>query len=237
MNEFLTCNEIKNLLSPYFDMELSDEETEIVTKHIENCPGCKQQLESIKHLSGNIKLSYNPDNDRDIPGNLSAVRGLLPQDIEECLTVKSNLSAFIDGELPGEKTIKVLEHVINCEFCRKQYEKVKKTSELTRNYLENSVCNEVYIARQKTHIKVIEKIRQINSKRKILSSAAAVVFVAVLGWFSILQLNPVKPDDVNINETRYIRTDRPMYVKSEEFILTELDSAPPKEVVSLLYGD
>ncbi len=234
MNEFLTCDRIKNMISSYFDMELSDEDMKLVENHIESCPDCRQELENIRRLSSLIKTSWQKDASYD---DIPAVKGLLPAEIEKCLSIKSGLSEFIDGELPREKTVEILEHVINCEFCRNQYEKIKEVSNLTRNYLENSYNDEVFIEKQKTHTRVIEKIRQLKNRKKILTSAVAVVFIAVLGWFSAVQFTSTKPEDININKTRYIRTERPMYVKSEEFILTELDSEPPKEVVSLIYGN
>lgn len=234
MNDFLTCNEVKELLSPYFDNELSKNECIKVEKHLKRCAECRQEFENIKKLSCSIKNSFGKNSSSDY---FYDQEGLLPEDLEKCMSVRFNLSAFIDGETPKQKTIEILEHIINCEFCRKQYEKVKKTSKITRHYLETSSISEVYSKKEKTYIKVIEKLTQLNNRKKILSSAAAVVFIAVLGWFSIIQFSSVQPEEININKTRYIRLERPLYVKSEQFILTELDSTPSKEVVSLLHGN
>ncbi len=240
MNEFLTCNEIKDLLSPYFDMELPEKEKKIVENHVKNCPECKKELENINKLSNSIKAVYNAESEL-IADELSSYKGMLTEDIEKCLNVKTNLSAFIDGELDKGKTIECLDHIINCDFCKGQYEKIRQTRELTRNYLASPVYDEFYITRQKTHIKVIEKIRQIAGQRKILSSAAALVFIAVLSWFSFSLFSPVKTDEAYMEKTRFIRSGRPIYVHyhvpSEEFILSELNSEPPEEVISLLYGN
>lgn len=236
MNEFLTCDEIKNLLSTYFDMELAEEDRITVENHVKNCSNCRQELENIKQLSFSVRKTYEVDS-RDLSEELSSYENLLPAEMRKCLRTKSNLSAFIDGELDKDTIIEMLEHIINCEFCKNQYEKIRKTRELTKNYLENPVYNEFYISKQRTHTKVIDKIRQIHSRKKVLTSAAALIFVAVLSWFSVFQFNSFKSDDVNIDKTRFIRTERPMYVKSEDFVISELNSTPPQEVVSLLYGD
>ncbi len=227
MNEFLICDEIKKLLSPYFDAELSDEDRKLVDKHLENCPDCRQELENIKEVSSLLKKSsvYN-----------DSIK-MIPEEMQRCLKVKSNLSAFIDGELDKNDTIELLEHIINCSFCRNQYEKIKQTRDFTKNYLEKSLNKDICLPNNRTPIVIIEKIKQLRKTKKILSSTAALVFVAMLSWFSALQFNSTAPNEINIDKTKFIRTDKPMYVKSEDFILTELDVYPPEEIVSLIYGD
>jgi len=234
MNEFLTCDEIKNLLSPYFDMELCDQEKNAVEIHIEKCSECRQELENIKQLSFSVKKAYQAEEN---PDEAIIPRGLLPEEIQKCLNVKANLSAFIDGELEKNQTIDTLEHILNCKFCRNQYEKMKRTRDLTRNYLENAFNNDTSIPGYKVHIEITERIRQQKNRTKILTSAAALIFVAVLSWFSVFQFNSGEPAEVNIDRTRFIRQERPMYVKAEDYILSELDKSPPKEVISLLYGE
>ncbi|HSA06045.1 MAG TPA: zf-HC2 domain-containing protein [Candidatus Gastranaerophilales bacterium] len=236
MNDFLTCEQIKSLLSPYFDMELTDEDNNLVEKHLETCSDCRQELDNIKQLSSIVKCSslLNAESDCD---KLFVAKNLLPEEITRCLKTKANLSAFIDGELDRETTVEILEHIINCHFCRNQYEKIKKTQELTRNYLKKAVFSDTFTQKRKIHLIVIEKIRQEKSRKKVLSSAAALIFTAVLSWFSFYQFNSFKSDQINIDNTKFIKTDKPMYVNSEEFVLSDLNSTPPKEMVSLLYGD
>ena len=138
MNDFSPCDEVKKLLSAYFDRELNKKDSKIVKNHIGQCLNCRRELENIKQLSLLIKSSYS-------------------------------------------------------------------TSPLT--------------ARRK----------QQNIKRVVSSPIAALVFLVFLGWFSISMMD--------MDKTSTIETDKPMYVRSEDYFLSGLYSEPPQEVVYLIYGD
>ena len=86
MNNFLTCDEIKKMISPYFDNELCEKDSQFVEKHLEQCPVCMQELEKIKQLSLFIKISPQVFN-----------KNVLPEKITTCMEIRSKLSAFIDG--------------------------------------------------------------------------------------------------------------------------------------------
>jgi len=228
MSEFLICDEVKELLSPYFDGEVTYKEKNLIEKHLETCQNCRQKLENLKRTTSLVRKAS--------VCNFS--ENLLPVEMQKCLRVKANLSAFIDGELDRKETIELLEHVINCEFCRSQYEKIKQTQDYTRSYLEKSLNNGVYPNKNKPHVIILEQIREQKKRTKILSSAAALAFIAVLSWFPTFQLEPtITPTEINIDKTRFIQTDKPMYVNAEDYVISELDTCPPEEVVSLIYGD
>ena len=229
MNNFLTCDEIKKMISPYFDKELCEKDSQLVEKHLEQCPVCMQELENIKQLSLFIKISPQVFN-----------KNVLPEKITTCMEIRSKLSAFIDGELEKETVIEILEHIINCDFCKKQYKKIKKTHELLKNHLENSFSDDSYLEKDKISlavIKNIEKIRWQKNKKKIISSIAASVFIIFLSWFSINLINSSETKELNLDKTRFIRIEKPMYVKSEDYFLRECCSELPEEIISLMYDE
>lgn len=55
MTDIVSCIQIKSILSAYFDEELSFEEKTRVENHLMLCPACKNELDSIKKLSGVLK--------------------------------------------------------------------------------------------------------------------------------------------------------------------------------------
>ncbi|MCR6546091.1 anti-sigma factor family protein [Dehalobacterium formicoaceticum] len=73
----MTCEKIQDMLSPYLDQVLSQEETASVEKHLATCPDCRRELEDLKKTS---KLMQNmpeiplpTDFQRDLHHQLSAL--------------------------------------------------------------------------------------------------------------------------------------------------------------------
>ena len=56
------CGQFREQLSALFDGELTKPDTQRVTEHLEHCPRCMKQLESIEKMSQVLRLSG-----RDVP--------------------------------------------------------------------------------------------------------------------------------------------------------------------------
>ncbi len=50
----MNCEEIKNRLSEYLDGELDERESKLVGDHLENCPGCAEELAGLKEYFKSI---------------------------------------------------------------------------------------------------------------------------------------------------------------------------------------
>lgn len=228
--KFLTdspgCAEVKPLLSPYFDGELPCKDMELIEKHLANCPECSMELEKIYDLSLHVKSSLlnrvknNPTDNK--------YEGLLPEEIQKCLKIRSNISAFIDGELDQTATKEVLEHVIACKSCRKLYDSLKATSELTKRCLKKPVINDMQAIR--LHKSVIKRIMHDKSRVKYIYSAAAMAFIAVLSWFSVPYFAPDEPKYTHVDNAKLIKQTKPMYAPSQGFIMSELYLETPEEI-------
>ena len=59
MNNFFSCNEIKEMISAYFDNELNEKDTKIVKKHLKECLTCRRKLADIRKISTLIKRAYS----------------------------------------------------------------------------------------------------------------------------------------------------------------------------------
>ena len=54
------CNEVQPLLSPFYDGELSPEQAHCVAAHVETCPSCAGQLQTLQRLSALVTGSQPP---------------------------------------------------------------------------------------------------------------------------------------------------------------------------------
>ena len=46
----MKCSQIRKMISPYVDDELSPDEKKIFTSHIQECPACRKELEEIQSV-------------------------------------------------------------------------------------------------------------------------------------------------------------------------------------------
>ena len=46
----MKCSQIRNMISPYVDDELTPDEKKVFTSHVADCPGCKKELEEIQSV-------------------------------------------------------------------------------------------------------------------------------------------------------------------------------------------
>ena len=99
MDDYLSCDKINLQISAYFDDELSENEKETVTTHLDKCPSCAQKLEDIKKLSGLIKnygegIDYKRINLAD-----NIIKRVFKESQVTCNEVLEELSAYFDGEV------------------------------------------------------------------------------------------------------------------------------------------
>lgn len=60
----MRCSKVKKLISDYIDNELTSKQTEVLEKHLKECPGCRQTLEDFKKIaekSGKLKEISPPE--------------------------------------------------------------------------------------------------------------------------------------------------------------------------------
>ena len=201
MTEIFSCSKIKSILPDYFDGELSHEEKEMIKIHIEQCPECKKEFDDLCGLSECIK-NYS---EKDI--NESGIAGIVSARLDKCDRVKEDLSAFIDGELSKERTKQVSEHILVCEYCRKDYEDLKETNNALKNYFARSTEN--IKTSELTGKSVLRRVEIYQKRRKIIYSAAAIALLALATYFSL----NIFTSPENIHEVKYVPDEG--YVESQ----------------------
>lgn len=222
------CNNIKPLISAYFDDELSSGENDLVRSHIDSCPECADELENIKNLSGIIKNSFkNTGYKLDIASVvISKLDGM-----HICNDVAEKLSPYIDRELDKKELSAISEHLLSCNHCRREYENLKEIQSAVKNYLEN-IDNH---SSHKIAEGVINRIKKQERRLEYLKSTAALFIIALLSWFSI---NTISPFNAKINDkARLVSLDKSAYLRSEDFLFTKVYSSPPEGAISTIYEE
>jgi len=137
-----------------------------------------------------------------------------------CSEISEDLSAFIDGELPKEQLAKIYEHLLECNNCRQNYEDLKITRKTLQNYFKRST--EEFIIPEKpyensTKDNIINKIIFIKRQRKVIYTAAALMFLAIVSYFSI--------NFINFNPAEKNALHKVKFTKNES-VLTPLQAEP-----------
>jgi len=52
----MKCTQVKRRLSAFLDREMSSEDKALISRHLDTCPGCRQELERLTRLSGDLAL-------------------------------------------------------------------------------------------------------------------------------------------------------------------------------------
>lgn len=115
-----------------------------------------------------------------------------------CDEIKSNLSAFVDGELSKECNAKLCEHLFECECCKKEYELLKLTQKAVKNYFQKSTEN-VQIPYIPEKEKPLNKVIFLQRRKKLIYSAVACSIAIVITLFSINLLSSKE----NIHEVKF----------------------------------
>ena len=106
----LTCSQMDVLISFYIEGDLSSALKKQVEEHLESCQTCKAKLEVLEALFTEMKSTVNSK------VNLNNER----KNSEQYKIFQSNLSAYMDNELPSNENIKIKKFTINNKSARKE---------------------------------------------------------------------------------------------------------------------
>lgn len=123
MENNLSCNNMKILISCYFDNELSSKESEFVENHLNNCPKCSLELEKIGKLSEILKnFAYKTEFSQ--PDLSSIILNRIDDKNKiTCKEVLEEVSAFFNNKLDLKLHYEIKEHLERCSNCKFEYYK------------------------------------------------------------------------------------------------------------------
>jgi predicted anti-sigma-YlaC factor YlaD len=65
MSKFDSCQQVEELLTGYLDAELTQQESQRVAVHIEECPQCRQTYQQLKQLQHAVQDAHYPNMEQD----------------------------------------------------------------------------------------------------------------------------------------------------------------------------
>ena len=110
----LTCSQMEVLISFYLEGELSNSLRNQVEEHMESCPSCKAKYDVLEQLLNDLKKTVEIPSSENYSGFTNNRQYQL---------FKTNLSAYIDNELPEDEKLKIKKFAINNKHARNELEK------------------------------------------------------------------------------------------------------------------
>jgi anti-sigma factor RsiW len=184
-----TCSLISEDLSAYMDGELAETPAEGIKLHLENCPPCAtsyKDLEATEKLlsqglaiADDLKLDLWP-----------AIRSHMNED---CALIQSELSSFIDQEVPPLRHRAIVGHLLDCPSCHQNFNSLYQVGDALRsNYqpvwpedfdLWPGVKAKLQVVPMKARPKQATAIRPFSLNKKLYAVAASFAAILISGTF------------------------------------------------------
>ena len=129
----INCVQMDVLISFYMEGELSSALKSKVERHLSECPTCKAKYNIISSIFGEMKSAVSKGYEDIFSTNSHPSK--------EYNSFRSNLSAYVDNELPSDENIKIKKYTINNKKARNDLEETYKIRKLMKNSFKKSKSN------------------------------------------------------------------------------------------------
>jgi anti-sigma factor RsiW len=193
------CQCVQEDLSAYLDGELIASAKEGVTEHLSLCSVCLSKFNDLTRinnlLSSGLKLpeSINTDIWSSLKSRLN----------DDCLLIRSELSAFIDREVATLRHRAITIHLTECSDCSREFSELSQTGDLLRDVYKPDLAEDFDLTQGlRERLKVVpfqpsERRRAPLTVRRMYAAAAvaAVGIMVSLGflWFGHSSAHAVQP--------------------------------------------
>ncbi|MBE7702988.1 MAG: zf-HC2 domain-containing protein [Cyanobacteria bacterium SIG28] len=116
----LTCTQMDVLISFYIENDLSNNLKQQVEEHLRVCPACRAKYDIIKSMLTDLKEALECNDEGIIKETSQTKNSMLTS--QHYKLFQTNLSAYIDNELPNEENVKIKKFTINNNLARKELE-------------------------------------------------------------------------------------------------------------------
>lgn len=183
-----TCELILLELSAFLDGELTSAAQEGVRVHLNDCQECIQYFRKLNTTNRLIvkALEFPEKSQLDL---WPALRAQLNAN---CTLIKSELSAFIDQEMPMQRHRDITVHILECPTCSEAVRRFSGLGELiAKSYTPDAADTLNILSGVKSNIKVVPFTprEKPKSKAKLVYISAAVVTIGLLvGAFGLMAM-------------------------------------------------
>ncbi len=127
-----SCTRYRTELSAFIDGQLDKEQHSEVQVHVGNCELCTSELDSLKSLTSFLASGLAVQEDI-IPNIWTAIQNAMPS---ICELMRTELSAYLDGELTAAAQEGVNKHLKECPECLAEFKLLNATNRLLVKGLE-----------------------------------------------------------------------------------------------------
>ena len=238
----LSCNDVDENISAYFDGELEPTQYYSIDDHIKNCTRCEENYKKLKYLRNLIKLSVDS---LDIDLWQKVYNRLIQPEQLECSFVSDQLSAYLDREINNELYKSISEHILQCPECRKEFNQIK--------YIQQEVKKALIKPAENINLwpQVYYKLMRESRNRTFALSSVASFIMILLVWSVLSYLFPVNESstsiaNINSKNNNYTELSSSMAVPdatmvadmpntSGSYLFSNAFSTPPSDVMPIIY--
>lgn len=127
-----SCTRYRTELSAYIDGQLEKEQHTEIQVHVGNCEQCTSELDTLKSLTSFLSSNLQLD-EQTVPNIWEAIQDSMPS---MCELMRTELSAYIDGELTAAAQEGVNKHLKDCGDCMAEFKLLNSTNQLLVKGLE-----------------------------------------------------------------------------------------------------
>jgi anti-sigma factor RsiW len=189
------CELMRAELSAYLDGELTAASQEGVNKHLKECTDCMSEFKLLN--STNRLLVKGLELPAHVKVDLwTSVKAQLNED---CALINTDLSSYIDQEVPSLRHRNITAHLIDCPDCRVRFNGLSSVGDLIRDVYKPEIADNFDLwpaIKSKLQVVPFTGKQQVEPKKKFAGqrmylTAAAAAMIAIVGslafWFGTPQ--------------------------------------------------
>ncbi len=218
------CSLNQQEFSAYLDGELTGAAQEGVTSHLHSCSKCLKQFSSLNAVNQLVVRGV------ELPGShrVDLWNSIKEQLNENCAHISTELSAFLDQEVPRLRHRHIAVHLSECSNCNNSFQALSQVSDLIKeNYIPVITTDFDLLAPVKAKLSAAELTEQADGKSKsfrkfYLVALSVAVSILLLGSVLFLSL---------LNRTKL------SVISAEDFLIQTALEEPSESAEVVLYEE
>jgi len=204
------CEVMREDLSAYLDSELTPAAQEGVNKHLKECSDCLSEFKLLN--SANQFLIKGLELPASVKVDLwPAVKARLNED---CALIASEISSYVDQEVPILRHRGITNHLMDCQDCRLQFHQISSVGEMIRDSYKPDLAENFDLWPQiKSKLQVVPFSPKKDvpsakpmrfSGQKVYLTAAAAVMIAIVGSLTFFFVSPQPAPAETVSSEGYL---------------------------------